>query len=117
MPSPTEGRAWVYGVLAQHFWDFAGNDDAADVNLSMLQYLINYNTPDYYINTSPTMTYDWEAASGKGWTIPVGGGIGKIVRFGEIPVDLGLSAYWNVEVPDAAAEWSTEFQIKWLSPK
>ena len=72
MPSPTEGRAWVYGVLAQHFWDFAGNDDAADVNLSMLQYLINYNTPDYYINTSPTMTYDWEAASGKGWTIPVG---------------------------------------------
>jgi hypothetical protein len=44
-------------------------------------------------------------------------GIGKIVRFGEIPVDLRLAAYWNVEAPDAAAEWSTEFQIKWLFPK
>jgi hypothetical protein len=25
---------WVSGVLAQHFWDFAGDSDAADVNLS-----------------------------------------------------------------------------------
>lgn len=32
---------WVNGLLAQHFWDFAGDDDAADVNVSTLQYFIN----------------------------------------------------------------------------
>lgn len=108
---------WVSGVLAQHFWDVAGDNDAQDVNFSSLQYFINYNTPDYYINTSPTMTYNWEADSDDAWTIPVGGGIGKVFKFGETPVDLRLSAYWNVEAPDSAADWYAELQLKFLFPK
>ena len=108
---------WVSGLLAQHFWDFAGDDDAADVDLSSLQYFINYNTPDYYINTSPTVTYNWEADSDEAWTIPVGGGIGKVMRFGETPVDMRMSAYWNVEAPESAPDWFAEFQIKLLFPK
>ncbi len=32
--------AWVSGVLGQHFWDFAGDDDATDVNLTTFQYFI-----------------------------------------------------------------------------
>jgi hypothetical protein len=36
---------WVSGVLAQHFWDFAGDNDAANVNLSTLQYFINLQHP------------------------------------------------------------------------
>ena len=105
------------GVLAQHFWDFAGDAEAADVNLSTFQYFINYNTPYYYINTSPTMSYNWNASSGEGWTVPVGGGIGKVLRFGDTPVDLRFSAYWNVEAPDSAADWFAEFQVKLLFPK
>jgi hypothetical protein len=108
---------WVFGTLAQQFWDFAGDDDAADVDLSSLQYFVNYNTPDYYLNTSPTMTYNWEADSDDAWTIPVGGGIGKIYHFGETPVDMRLSAYSNVEAPDSAPDWFVEFQIKFLFPK
>lgn len=106
-----------FGVLTQHFWDFAGDDAAADINLSTLQYFINYNTPNYYINTSPTMSYNWEADSNNAWTIPLGLGIGKIFRFGEKPVDMRLSAYWNAEKPEGAAEWFVEFQIKFLFPK
>lgn len=108
---------WVSGLLAQHFWDFAGDNDATDVDLSSLQYFINYNTPDYYLNTSPTMTYNWEADSDNAWTIPVGGGIGKVMRFNDTPVDLRVSAYWNVEAPESAPDWFVEFQVKLLFPK
>ena len=108
---------WVMGLLGQQFWDFAGDDDAEDVDLSSLQYFINYNTPDYYLSTSPTMTYNWEASSDDAWTIPIGGGIGKIYHFGETPVDLRFSTYWNVEAPDSSADWFAEFQIKFLFPK
>ena len=108
---------WVSGVLGQHFWDFAGDDDAADVNLTSLQYFINYNLPDYYLNTSPTMSYNWEADSDEAWVIPVGGGIGKVMRFNDSPVDMRLSAYWNVEAPESAPDWFVEFQIKLLFPK
>ena len=31
---------WVMGLLGQQFWDFAGDDDAEDVDLSSLQYFI-----------------------------------------------------------------------------
>ena len=108
---------WVSGLLAQHFWDFAGDSDASDVNVSTLQYFINYNTPDYYLNTSPTMSYNWDADSDKAWTIPVGGGIGKIFHFGKMPVDLRLSAYLNVEAPETAPDWFDEFQVKFMFPK
>ena len=108
---------WVMGLLGQQFWDFAGDDDAEDVDLSSLQYFINYNTPDFYLTTSPTMAYNWEADSDEAWTIPIGGGIGKIFHFGETPVDMRFSSYRNVEAPDSAADWYADFQIKFLFPK
>lgn len=109
-------RPWLVGILVQHFWDFAGDDDAATVNLSSLQYFINFNTPDFYINMSPVMTCNWDADDDE-WTIPVGGGVGKIFRFGQMPVDMRLSAYWLVEAPESAPDWYTEFQVKLLFPK
>ena len=108
---------WVSGFLAQHFWDFAGDSDAADVNLSTLQYFVNFNMPHFYLNTSPTMSYDWEADSVDRWTIPIGGGIGKIFHFGKMPVDMRASAYWNINAPDSAADWFAEYQIKLMFPK
>jgi hypothetical protein len=32
------GSKWKVGALVQHFWDLAGDDDQADVNLTNLQY-------------------------------------------------------------------------------
>lgn len=110
-------RPWVSGFLAQHFVDFAGDSDAAEVNLSTLQYFINYNTPHYYLNTSPTMSYNWEANSDDAWIIPIGGGIGKIVHFGKMPVDMRVSVYWNAKAPESAPDWFSEFQIKLMFPK
>lgn len=113
----TRRGPWVSGVLAQHFWDFAGDSDASQVNLSTLQYFINYNFPNFYLNTSPTITHNWEANSDDAWTIPIGGGIGKIFHFGKMPVDMRVSAYWNAEAPESAPDWFTEFQIKLIFPK
>ena len=110
-------KPWVAGILAQHFWSFAGDSDANSVNLSSLQYFINYNFPDFYLNTSPTNTYNWDADDDDEWIIPIGGGIGKIFRFGKMPLDLRLSAYYNVEAPDSAPDWFGELQIKLLFPK
>jgi hypothetical protein len=71
----------------------------------------------YYLNTSPTMSYNREADSDDAWIIPVGGAIGKVERFNDTPVDLRASVYWNVEAPDSAPDWFLEFQVKLLFPK
>ena len=108
---------WLYGGLVQHFWDVAGDSDAAHVNVTSAQIFLNYNFPDFYLTTSPTFQYNWYGDSGEKWTVPLGGGIGKLVMFGKLPVDFKLTAYYNVEAPDNAPDWYTEFQVKFLFPK
>ena len=113
----TPGK-WVVGLLAQNVWSFAGDSDAADVNKFLFQYFINYNLESgWYLSTTPIVTANWEAASGNQWTIPFGGGVGRLVRHGKLPVDYKLTAYWNAEKPEAAPDWNLQFTVKFLFPK
>jgi len=108
---------WVIGGLANHQWSFAGWGDE-DVNLSLVQPFINYNLPNgWYLTTAPVVTANWEADSDNVWTVPVGGGIGKIARIGKLPVNLQLSAYSNVVTPDFGADGQIRFQVQLLFPK
>ena len=36
---------WTYGVLANHLWSFAGNDDRQDINATFLQPFVSFTTP------------------------------------------------------------------------
>jgi hypothetical protein len=109
---------WVLGALAQNMWSFAGPSDEPSVNKFLFQYFINYNLSNgWYLTSTPIMTADWEKPSGEKWTIPVGGGIGKLHRFGKQPVDFKLQAFGNVEKPDGGPDWSMMFAVKFLFPK
>jgi len=109
---------WVAGVLVQNVWSFAGDSDAADVNNFLFQYFINYNLDDgWYLSTTPIITANWEADSGERWTVPFGGGVGRLVKFGKLPVDLKLAGYWNAEKPTFGPDWNLQFTVKFLFPK
>ena len=109
---------WVVGALATHSWSFAGDSDADDINFSTLQYFVNYNLDNgWYLTSTPTMTANWEAGMSSRYFIPVGGGVGRLVRFGKQPVDFKFQAFDNVEKPKGAADWSMQFSVKFLFPK
>jgi len=109
---------WVLGALAQNIWSFAGPNDGADVNQLVFQYFVNYNfNKGWYFTSTPLLTADWDKESGNQWTVPVGGGVGRLVRFGKQPVDFKLQAFSNVVRPDVSPTWSMLFAIKLLFPK
>jgi hypothetical protein len=109
---------WVVGALANNIWSYAGDDDRSNVNQFLLQYFINYNLPDgWYLTSSPVITANWEAESGNRWTVPFGGGLGRLFRIHKLPVNTQLQAFYNVERPDSAANWSLRFQFQFLFPK
>jgi hypothetical protein len=109
---------WVVGALFQQTWGFAGNSDRRSQSAFLTQYFINYNLPDaWYLTTSPIITADWEAIKGNKWTVPVGGGFGKVFRIGKLPFNANLSAYSNVIRPDPGADWTLRMQIALLLPK
>jgi hypothetical protein len=49
--------------------------------------------------------------------VPVGGGIGKLIRFGQLPVDVKAQGFVNAVKPDGAANWTLQVQVKLLFPK
>ncbi len=53
------------------------------LNQMPLQYLINYNMKNgWYLSVSPFLTTSWRASSGSVWTVPFGGGVGRIMKLG-----------------------------------
>ena len=91
---------WVYGALVNYLSSFDGQHDRGAVSQWLIQPFINYNLPDgWYLTTSPIITANMMAESSQQWTVPVGGGVGKIIRIGKLPVNLQLAGYYNVEHP------------------
>jgi len=110
---------WVVGALIQNMWSFAGDSDRQSVNSMLGQYFVNYNFPNgIYFTSAPIITANWKADSGEKWTIPVGGGFGKLFRFGKLPVNTSIQAYYNVEKPDTLGpRWTLRCQVQFLFPK
>lgn len=107
---------WVYGALWNQLWSFSGDDP--EVNKMLIQPFVNYNMDDgWYLVSSPIVTADWKADSSDQWTIPVGGGVGKIFHIGKQPVNASTQIFYNVETPENGAEWSARFQLQFLFPK
>ncbi len=105
---------WVFGVLANNVWSVAG----ATSNNLLVQYFAHYNfgKTGWYVTTSPIVTADWEAASGQQWVVPFGGGVGKLLRLGKLPVNVSAAAYYNAVRPAVSPEWSLRTQATFLLP-
>ncbi len=109
---------WVAGGLINNLWSFAGDGDRDEVNAMLIQPFVNYNfDAGWYATFAPIMTSDWTAASSERWTIPLGGGFGRVFNVGSQPVNTSLQAYYNVERPTGGPEWSIRFQVQLLFPK
>jgi hypothetical protein len=108
---------WVIGALVNNQWSVAGWGHK-DVNSMVLQPFINYNLPHgWYITSSPVITADWTARASDQWTVPVGGGVGKLFKIGSLPVNRQLQGFYAADRPKDAAEWQLRFQIQLLFPK
>jgi len=109
---------WVLGALVSNVWSFAGDSDAADVNAFTGQYFINYNLPKgWYLTVAPTITANWKADRDNTWTVPFGGGFGRVFKIGKLPLKIKLAAYYNVVRPDFASNWTLQGAITFLFPK
>lgn len=109
---------WVVGTLVNNQWSFAGWGNE-DVNALFIQPFVHYNFKHgWYLSMSPIITANWKAGHEDIWTVPVGGGLAKILKFGRLPVNAQLAAYYNVVTPkDFGADWQLRFQFQFLFPK
>jgi hypothetical protein len=109
---------WVIGCLVSNVWSFAGDSARSDVNSFTLQYFINYNLQKgWYLSSAPILAANWKALPGQRWTIPFGGGAGKIFHIGSQPFNASVQAFGNAWHPDQGASWTLRLQLTLLFPK
>jgi hypothetical protein len=113
-----KGDPWVYGVLVNNVWSLTSDKRGGAYSNGLIQPFVNYNFPEgFYLTSAPIATVAWKADSGQQWTVPVGGGVGKIFHLGKLPVNTQLSGYYNVVHPDDGANWQIRAQVQFMFPK
>jgi hypothetical protein len=111
---------FVLGVLVNNIWSVAGPGNRRDINQLLLQYFINYNMKKgWYLTTQPIVTANWNtpAPSGSVWTVPTGGGFGRVMKVGFQPVNINVQAYGNAVHPPGASSWGVRATFALLFPK
>jgi hypothetical protein len=111
---------FVLGVLVNNLWSVAGGGSRPGINQMLLQYFVNDNLKKgWYLTTQPIVTANWNssAASGSVWTVPFGGGVGRIMKLGFQPVNMSVQAYGNAVHVPGASPWTVRAQFALLFPK
>jgi len=114
MPDP-----WVNGLLVRNLWSVGGDSDRRKVNLFVIQPFVNYNfSHGWYLSSTPLITADWEADRRDRWTVPIGGGIGKVIFRGERhPINVRFQSFYFIEKPDGGPDWSLQINFRMLFPE
>jgi opacity protein-like surface antigen len=108
---------WVLGVLLNNQWSVGGNSLRPAVNTGLAQPFVNYNMEHgWYLTTSPIITVNWLAAADEKWTVPVGGGFGRVFRVGDQPINASIAAYYNAIRPTGTSDWQLRTSIALLFP-
>ena len=106
---------WTYGALANHLWDFAGDDDRSSVNSTFIQPFVSYTTPQattFMLNSETS--YDWQHEQ---WNVPVNLLVSQLIKIGGQPVSVFAGVRYYLETPDGGPEWGLRFGLTFLFPK
>jgi hypothetical protein len=100
------------GATATHVTYVAGDDDFP-TNMTALEMFFAYGLGNgWQVISKPKLEYDWEAASGNKFFLPIGGGVAKTTRLGRTPIRMELEIYHYIESPEAfGPEWLFTFSI------
>jgi hypothetical protein len=112
-------KEFILGLFPQQWWSFAGSQDRPATSALNLQPIAAwFFAPGWNLGYSGNILANWKASSGNVWTVPIGLGIGKVVKLGPLPVKLQVAAQYMVVRPaNTGQEWNIQFQITPVIPK
>jgi len=111
-------KPWVIGVLVNNQWSVGGDPNRASVNAFLAQPFVNYNMAGgWFLSYSPIITANWNAASGQKWTVPIGGGFGRVFKIDDQAYNASFQVYYNLIRPDNAADFNVRTSLALLFPK
>lgn len=103
---------WLGGTLISN--QFAGVNNKHINEMTMNPFLF-YNMPHgWYLFSSPIITADWTGSRSNRWTVPVGGGLGRVFRVGKQPLNARTQFDNDVRTTNGGPDWQMQVQLQLL---
>ena len=110
-----QSGGWTYGVLTNHLWSYAGNEDRNQVSATFVQPFLSYITKTkttFGINTEAS--YDWNNTQ---WSVPINLSVSQLFKIGGAPMQFSIGGRYYAEVPKSGPEWGVRAVLTLLFPK
>jgi hypothetical protein len=109
---------WTIVNLVFNVWSVAGSGSRPPVNQMLDQYFITRNLQKgWYVTSAPIITANWNASKGNVWTVPFGGGFGRVQKLGNQPVNWKVEFFGAAVHPQGGSSWSMRLTLAFLYPK
>jgi hypothetical protein len=110
----------VYGAVISQIFDVAEKRDKGtpDTSQTTIQVYFSYGLENgWQLTSNPIITYDWEGDSGNKLNLPLGGGIAKTTKIGQVPIRLGAEFQYYVASTDRfGPDWLFKFSVSSIIP-
>ena len=112
-------KEFIVGVFPQQWWSIGGSTDRPFTSQMNLQpFAAWFFAPGWSLGYSGNILANWRAPSKDVWTVPLGLGLGKVVKLGPLPVKFSLAGQWMAVHPSTTGqEWNIQVQITPVIPK
>jgi hypothetical protein len=111
-------KDWTVGLQASQIWSAFGNQERTDVSQLQLKPMLNYNLGEsWYLSSNMVIVSNWNKSGNQQWTVPVGGGVGKVFDLGEHKLNTRLESYYNTVRPDQSPSWTVGATVQLMFPK
>jgi hypothetical protein len=103
---------WLVGSLASN--QFAGVNHRHENQMTINPFVYYNFKRGWYLVSTPIITADWMAERNKRWTVPVGGGAGKLFKIGSQPLNARAEFFNDVRTTTGGTDWQMQTQLQFL---
>jgi hypothetical protein len=109
---------FLIAAFAQQWWSFAGDADRRDTSqINILPLVYRYFGDGWSVGYSGNILADWTARGSDRWTVPLGLSVGKVVKFGQLPVQIQIGGQYFQVRPEGGPKWNVQLQITPVIPR
>ncbi len=113
-------KDWIFGAFPQQWWSFAGKNNRSDTSQMIIQYFVWRLLPGaWQVGTgAPNITINWKADDDNKVNLPVGLGVAKTVKLGNLPVKFQLEGSYSVAHEDILGQrWNIRLTVTPVIPR
>jgi hypothetical protein len=112
-------KEFIVGLFPQQWWSIGGSNGRPYTSQMNLQPVAAwFFAPGWNLGYSGNILANWNAPSRDVWTVPIGLGIGRVVRLGPLPLKFTVAGQWMAVHPgNTGQEWNIQIQITPVIPK